>query len=75
MKNHFGMYHTEIKVEDFESVYRDIKAKGADFVGEPFVTYSRHSASLLKDNGAIIELVTGDPEVLRKVLVKGEFNW
>jgi catechol 2,3-dioxygenase-like lactoylglutathione lyase family enzyme len=33
---HFGVHHIGIKVEDFESAYRDLKAKGANFIGEPF---------------------------------------
>ncbi len=73
---HFGMHHIGIKVEDFESVYRDLKAKGANFVGEPWEPTPGIRLAFLKDpNGAVIELVKRDPEVLRKAVAKGEVNW
>ena len=73
---HFGVHHFGIKVEDFETVYRDLKAKEANFVGEPFEPTPGIRLAFLKDpNGAIIELVKRDPEVLRKALAKGEVNW
>jgi len=73
---HFGVHHIGIKVEDFESVYRDLKAKGADFVGEPWEPTPGIRLAFLRDpNGAVIELVKRDPEVLRKAVAKGEVNW
>jgi catechol 2,3-dioxygenase-like lactoylglutathione lyase family enzyme len=73
---HFGVHHIGIKVEDFESVYNDLKAKGANFVGEPWEPTPGIRLAFLKDpNGAVIGLVKRDPEVLQKALVKGEVNW
>ncbi len=73
---HFGVHHIGIKVEDFESVYKDLKAKGADFVGEPWEPTPGIRLAFLRDpNGAVIELVKRDPEVLRKAVAKREVNW
>lgn len=73
---HFGVHHIGIKVEDFESAYRDLKAKGANFVGEPFEPTPGIRLAFLKEpNGAVIELVQRDPKVFEKALAKGEVNW
>ncbi len=73
---HFGVHHIGIKVDDFESVYKDLKAKGADFVGEPWEPTPGIRLAFLRDpNGAVIELVKRDPDVLRKAVAKGEVNW
>jgi catechol 2,3-dioxygenase-like lactoylglutathione lyase family enzyme len=73
---HFGVHHIGIKVEDFESAYRDLKAKGANFVGEPFEPTPGIRLAFLKDpNGAVIELAKRDPEVFKNALAKGEVNW
>jgi len=73
---HLGMHHIGIKVEDFESVYRDLKAKGANFVAEPWEPTPGIRLAFLRDpNGAVIELVKRDPEVLRKAVARGEVNW
>ena len=70
------MHHIGIKVEDFESAYRDLKAKGANFVGEPFEPTPGIRLAFLKDpNGAVIELAKRDPEVFKNALAKGEVNW
>jgi len=73
---HFGMHHFGIKVEDFEFVYNDLKAKGASFVGEPWEPTPGIRLVFLKDpNGAVIELVKRDQGVFQKALAKGEVNW
>ena len=73
---HFGVHHFGIKVEDFDSVYKDLKAKGANFIGEPWDPTPGIRLAFLKDpNGAVIELVKRDAEVFRKALDKGEVNW
>jgi catechol 2,3-dioxygenase-like lactoylglutathione lyase family enzyme len=73
---HFGVHHIGIKVEDFESAYRDLKAKGANFVGEPFEPTPGIRLVFLKEpNGAVIELVQRDPKVMEKALAKGDVNW
>jgi len=70
------VHHIGIKVEDFESAYRDLKAKGANFVGEPFEPTPGIRLAFLKDpNGAVIELAKRDPEVFKNALAKGEVNW
>jgi catechol 2,3-dioxygenase-like lactoylglutathione lyase family enzyme len=72
----YGVHHIGIKVEDFESAYRDLKAKGADFVGEPFEPTPGIQLVFLKEpNGAVIELVQRDPKVMEKALAKGDVNW
>jgi len=71
-----GVHHFGIKVENFESAYRDLKAKGANFVGEPFEPTPGIRLAFLKEpNGAVIELVQRDPKVMEKALAKGEVNW
>jgi lactoylglutathione lyase len=73
---HYGVHHIGIKVEDFESAYRDLKAKGATFVREPFEPTPGIRLAFLKEpNGAVIELVQRDPKVMEKALVKGTVNW
>jgi len=74
--NHLGVHHIGIKTEDFEAAYRDLKAKGATFVGEPFEpTPGIKLAFLREPNGAVIELVQRDPKVFQKALAKGDANW
>jgi len=73
---HYGVHHIGIKVEDFESAYRDLQAKGADFLGEPFEpTPGIRLVFLREPNGAVIELAQRDPEVFQDALAKGTANW
>ena len=73
---YYGFHHFGIKVEDFESVYNDLKAKGANFVGEPWEPTPGIRLVFLRDpNGTVIELVKRDREVFQKALAKGEVNW
>jgi catechol 2,3-dioxygenase-like lactoylglutathione lyase family enzyme len=75
-REHYGVHHIGIKVDDFDSVYRDLRAKGADFVGDPFEpTPGIHLVFLREPNGAIIELAQRDPEVFQDALAKGTVNW
>ncbi len=74
--NHLGVHHIGIKAEDFEAAYRDLKAKGAVFVGEPFEpTPGIRLAFLREPNGAVIELVQRDPKVFQNAISKGKANW
>ncbi len=74
--SHLGVHHIGIKAEDFESAYRDLKAKGATFVGEPFEPTPGIRLSFLREpNGAVIELVQRNPEVFQKAIAKGDANW
>ncbi len=73
---HYGVHHIGIKTDDFESAYRDLQAKGADFLGEPFEpTPGIHLVFLREPNGAVIELAQRDPEVFQDALAKGSVNW
>jgi len=73
---YYGFHHFGIKVEDFESAYRDLKAKGTNFLREPFEpTPGIRLAFLQEPNGAVIELVQRDSNVFEKALAKGDVNW
>jgi len=73
---HYGVHHIGIKVDDFDSVYRELEAKGADFIGEPFEpTPGIRLAFLREPNGAVIELAQRDPEVFQDALARGTVKW
>ena len=75
-REHYGVNHIGIKVDDFESAYRDLKAKGADFLGEPFEpTPGIRLVFLREPNGAVIELAQRDPKAFQDALAKGTVNW
>ena len=75
-RDHYGVHHIGIKVDDFESAYRDLQEKGADFLGEPFEpTPGIRLVFLREPNGAVIELAQRDPEVFQDALAKGTVNW
>ena len=75
-REHYGVHHIGIKVDDFESTYRDLQAKGADFIGEPFEpTPGIRLAFLREPNGAVIELAQRDPRIFQDALAKGTVNW
>jgi len=75
-REHYGVHHIGIKVDDFDSVYRDLKAKGADFLGEPFEpTPGIRLAFLREPNGAVIELAQRDPKIFQEAINKGTVNW
>jgi catechol 2,3-dioxygenase-like lactoylglutathione lyase family enzyme len=73
---HFGFHHIGIKTDDFESSYKDLQAKGADFLGEPFEPTSGIRLVFLREpNGAVIELAYRDPKVFQDAITKGFVNW
>ncbi len=75
-REHYGVHHIGIKVDDFESAYRDLKAKGADFLGEPFEpTPGSRLVFLREPNGAVIELAQRDPKAFQDALAEGTVNW
>jgi len=75
-REHYGVHHIGIKVDDFDSVYRDLRAKGADFLGEPFEpTPGIRLAFLREPNGAVIELAQRDPKVFQEAINRGTVNW
>jgi catechol 2,3-dioxygenase-like lactoylglutathione lyase family enzyme len=75
-REHYGVYHLGIKTDDFDSAYRDLKAKGADFLGEPFEPAPGIRLVFLREpNGAIIELAMRDPKSFQTAINQGTVNW
>jgi len=75
-REHYGVHHIGIKTDDFVATYKDLKAKGAEFLGEPFEpTPGIHLVFLRDLNGAVIELAQRDPKVFQEAINKGEVNW
>jgi catechol 2,3-dioxygenase-like lactoylglutathione lyase family enzyme len=73
---HYGAHHIGIKVDDFDASYRDLKEKGADFLGEPFEpTPGVRLVFLQEPNGTVIELAYRDPQVFREALAQGTVDW
>ena len=75
-REHYGIHHIGFKVDDFDSVYRDLQAKGADFIGEPFEPAPGIRLVFLREpNGDVIELAKRDPQVFGDAIAKGTVNW
>jgi catechol 2,3-dioxygenase-like lactoylglutathione lyase family enzyme len=75
-REHYGVHHIGIKVDDFESAYRDLKGKGADFIGEPSEpTPGIRLVFLREPNGALIEIAERDPKVFGDAIAEGTVNW
>ncbi len=75
-REHYGVHHIGIKTDHFDAAYRDLKAKGAEFLGEPFEpTAGIHLCFLRDPNGAVIELAQRDPKVFSDAIKKGSVNW
>jgi catechol 2,3-dioxygenase-like lactoylglutathione lyase family enzyme len=75
-REHYGVHHIGIKTDNFEATYRDLKAKGADFLGDPFEPTPGIRLAFLRDpNGAVIELAQRDPKVFQDAINKGTVNW
>lgn len=73
---HYGFHHIGIKVDDFDSAYRDLQEKGAHFLGDPFEpTPGIRLVFMREPNGAIIELAYRDPKVFREALAQGNVAW
>jgi lactoylglutathione lyase len=74
-REHYGVHHLGMGTDDFDSAYRELKAKGADFLGEPLNPTPGIRLAFLRDpNGAVIELAYRDPKVFREALDKGMVN-
>jgi catechol 2,3-dioxygenase-like lactoylglutathione lyase family enzyme len=72
----YGVHHVGIKVDDLEATYRDLKEKGAEFVGEPFEPIPGIKLVFLKEpNGAMVELAQRDPAVFEKAARMGTVEW
>ena len=75
-REYYGVHHLGLKTKDFHAQYRSLKAKGADFLGEPFEPRKGIHLVFLRDpNGAIIELSQRDPEVFEEAIAKGTVDW
>jgi len=75
-RDYYGFHHIGIKTDNFEKTYKALKAKGAEFLGEPFEpTPGIHLAFLRDPNGAVIELAQRDPQVFQAAIKKGTVDW
>ena len=75
-REHYGVHHFGIKVEDFDAAYEDLCNKGAEFLGEPFEpTKGIRLAFLREPNGAVIELTSRDQNVIQEAMEQGTVNW
>jgi catechol 2,3-dioxygenase-like lactoylglutathione lyase family enzyme len=75
-REHYGVHHIGLRTDDFESAYRDLRAKGADFLGEPFEpTPGIRLVFLREPNGVVIELAQRDPKVFQEAVAKGTVDW
>ena len=75
-REYYGVYHIGIKTDDFDAAYRDLKAKGADFLGEPFEpTPGIRLVFLREPNGAVIELAMRDSKSFQAAIRQGTVNW
>jgi lactoylglutathione lyase len=75
-REHYGVHHIGIKTDSFDATYQELKAKGADFLGDPFEpTKGIRLVFLREPNGAVIELAQRDPEVFQRAIDKGTVDW
>ena len=75
-REYYGVYHIGIKTDDFDAAYRDLKAKGADFLGEPFEpTPGIRLVFLREPNGAVIELAMRDSKIFQAAIRQGTVTW
>ncbi len=75
-REHYGVHHFGIKVDDFDAVYKDLCNKGAEFLGEPFEpTKGIRLVFLREPNGAVIELASRDQNVIQEAMGQGTVNW
>jgi catechol 2,3-dioxygenase-like lactoylglutathione lyase family enzyme len=72
----YGIHHIGIKTSDFEAAFRDLKAKGAKFLVEPFSPVAGIRLAFLQDpNGAVLELAERDPRVFDAAATRGSVDW
>ncbi|HSR11167.1 MAG TPA: VOC family protein [Thermodesulfobacteriota bacterium] len=75
-REHYGIHHIGIKTDHFEATVKDLKQKGAEFLGEPFEPTPGINLVFLRDpNGTVIELAQRDPKVFQAAVEKGTANW
>jgi len=72
----YGIHHIGIKTLDFDASYRDLKAKGAEFLVEPFSPVPGIRLAFLKDpNGAVLEIAERDPQVFDAAIKSQSVDW
>ncbi len=72
----YGVHHIGIKTTDFEESCRDLKAKGVQFLVEPFSPVAGIRLAFVKDpNGAVLEIAERDSEVFDAAIRKASVNW
>jgi catechol 2,3-dioxygenase-like lactoylglutathione lyase family enzyme len=72
----YGIHHIGIKTSDFEAAFRDLKAKGAKFLVEPFSPVAGIRLAFLQDpNGAVLEIAERDPQVFDAAATRGSVDW
>ena len=72
----YGIHHIGIKTLDFDASYRDLKAKGAEFLVEPFSPVAGIRLAFLKDpNGAVLEIAERDPQVFDAAIKSASVDW
>jgi lactoylglutathione lyase len=72
----YGIHHIGIKTPDLEAAYRELKAKGAIFLVEPFSPVAGIRLAFLQDpNGAVLEIAERDPQVFDAAIRRGSVDW
>ena len=72
----YGIHHIGIKTLDFDASYRDLKAKGAEFLVEPFSPVPGIRLAFLKDpNGAVLEIAERDPQLFDAAIKSASVDW
>ncbi len=75
-REHYGVHHIGIKTDNFDATYKDLKVKGAEFLGEPFEPTPGIRLVFMRElNGAVIELAQRDPKVFQAAVKQGTVNW
>jgi len=75
-RDFYGVHHIGIKTSHFDAAYGDLKAKGAQFLVEPFSPVPGIRLAFLKDpNGAVIEIAERDPQVFEEATRKASVDW
>ncbi len=75
-REYYGIHHIGIKTSDFDAAYQDLKAKGAQFLVEPFSPVPGIRLAFLKDpDGAVLEIAERDLKVLDAATRSAVVEW